>query len=109
MNWRQINWRKINWRKIAKNVFIGAAIGIGVVAVAAAIVSALGFGPGGIVAGSAAAGIMSSYGGFVSAGSLCAVFQSIGAIGVSLSVYVSTGAAAALCAFFVGESRASKA
>ncbi|KAG0274351.1 hypothetical protein BGZ96_004371 [Linnemannia gamsii] len=85
------------WRKIAKLVF-GALVTLGMVAVGVAIIGALGFGPGGIVAGSAATGIMSSYGGSVAAGSLCAIGQSIGAIGVSASVYVTAGIAGAMTA-----------
>jgi len=46
-------------------------------------VAALGFTATGIAAGSAAATIMSSYGGAVGAGSMCAVLQSIGAAGLS--------------------------
>ena len=41
----------------------------------------LGFKAAGIAAGSTAAAFMSSYGGFVGAGSACAVLQSIGAAG----------------------------
>ncbi|KAF9386234.1 hypothetical protein CPB97_003916 [Podila verticillata] len=47
------------------------------------IVTALGFTPAGIVAESTAAGIMASYGGFVTSGSVCAILQSIGATGLS--------------------------
>src|SRR5690242_12797635 len=78
--------RTMNWRRIAKVVF-GALLGLGVVAVVGAVVGALGFGSGGIMAGSVAASIMSSYSGFVTAGSLCAILQSIGAIGITTSVY----------------------
>ena len=46
-------------------------------------ITAAGFGTGGILAGSPAAALMSSYGGNVTAGSLCAILQSIGASGMS--------------------------
>jgi hypothetical protein len=45
-------------------------------------VSMLGFGSGGISAGTWAAGFMSSYGGVVGTGSTCAILQSIGAVGL---------------------------
>lgn len=45
------------------------------------VVRSLGFTSAGIAAGSWAAGHMSSYGGVVSAGSPCAVLQSVGATG----------------------------
>ncbi|KAG0035409.1 hypothetical protein BGZ82_005277 [Podila clonocystis] len=68
-------------------------------------VTALGFTSGGILAGSTAAGIMSSYGGSVAAGSACAVLQSIGAAGLSgvATAIASTvgGAAAATIAVLV--------
>ncbi|KAF9997672.1 hypothetical protein BGZ80_007045 [Entomortierella chlamydospora] len=47
-------------------------------------VAAAGFGSAGIAAGSPAAAFMSSYGGAVSSGSLCATLQSIGAAGLGL-------------------------
>jgi hypothetical protein len=47
------------------------------------VVALLGFGAGGIIAGTPAAAIMAAYGGAVSAGSICAVLQSIGAAGLS--------------------------
>ena len=46
-------------------------------------ITATGFGMGGILAGSPAAALMSSYGGNVTAGSLRAILQSIGASGMS--------------------------
>ncbi|CEP03130.1 hypothetical protein PBRA_009348 [Plasmodiophora brassicae] len=64
-------------------------------AIAAACIAAAGFGQGGIVAGSAAAGFMSSYGGAVSAGSLCAVLQSAGAVGLSAGLSSASAAVAA--------------
>lgn len=60
-----------------------------------AIVVALGFGAAGITAGSWAAGFMASYGGFVWAGSLCAILQSIGAVGLPFVLAV-------LASFFGG-------
>ncbi|KAG0380332.1 hypothetical protein BGX24_008898 [Mortierella sp. AD032] len=49
------------------------------------VVGAMGFGAGGIVAGSWAASIMASYGGAVASGSVCAVLQSVGVVGLSTS------------------------
>ncbi|KAG0014594.1 hypothetical protein BGZ81_000364, partial [Podila clonocystis] len=46
-------------------------------------VKALGFTAQGILAGSEAAVIMASYGGFVTVKSICAILQSIGAAGLS--------------------------
>ena len=54
-------------------------------------IAAIGFGMGGISAGSFAAALMSSYGGNVTAGSLCAFLQSIGASGMSSGLSVSLG------------------
>jgi len=58
----------------------GAAVAVGVAAPVAVTVGicALGFGAGGIAAGSWAAGFMASYGGSVAVGSACAIMQSIG-------------------------------
>lgn len=56
------------------------------------IVGALGFQAGGIVAGSAAAGIMASSGGAVAAGSICAVLQSVGAVGLGVGGTIATSA-----------------
>ncbi|KAF9536158.1 hypothetical protein EC957_012345 [Mortierella hygrophila] len=94
--------RTMNWRKIAK-VVVGALLALGVVAAVGAVVGSLGFGPGGILAGTAAASIMSSYGGFVTAGSLCAIAQSIGAIGIPTSKYVSACIAGAMAGLFAGD------
>ncbi|KAK3825386.1 MAG: hypothetical protein J3Q66DRAFT_327643 [Benniella sp.] len=70
------------WKTIA--VCVGAVAGGAALApaIVTGIVGALGFQAGGIVAGSAAAGIMASQGGAVAAGSACAVLQSIGAAGL---------------------------
>ncbi|KAK3827129.1 MAG: hypothetical protein JOS17DRAFT_776003 [Linnemannia elongata] len=59
----------MNWRKVAKLV-TGALLALSVVSTTVVIVGALGFSPGVIVVGTAAAGIMASYGGSVTAGSL---------------------------------------
>lgn len=56
-------------------------------------VGLLGFGTGGITAGSWAAGFMASYGGTVASGSACAVLQSVGAAGLGV---VGVGAFAAV-------------
>lgn len=68
-----------------KALIIGGSVVGGAVVVAVAvplaipaIVGFLGFGATGIAAGSTAAGIMASYGGAVTAGSACAIMQSIG-------------------------------
>lgn len=58
------------------------------------IVTALGFTTNGITAGSTAAAIMSSYGGNVSTGSICAIMQSIGATGLS-GTAITTGVTSA--------------
>jgi hypothetical protein len=57
----------------------------------ASIINAAGFGAGGILAGSPAAALMSSYGANVAAGSLCAILQSIGASGMSIGLSVVLG------------------
>ena len=54
-------------------------------------ITATGFGIEGILAGSPAAALMSSYGGNVAAGSLCAILQSIGACGMSSGLSVGLG------------------
>ncbi len=59
-----------------------AVVGVATPLVAGAVVSSAGFGTGGVLAGTWAAGFMASYGGVVSAGSACALFQSIGAAGL---------------------------
>ncbi|KAL2628932.1 hypothetical protein R1flu_013618 [Riccia fluitans] len=67
-------------------ILAGATIVTGVALLATplaipAVVSSLGFGPAGIAAGFLAASFMASYGGTVGAGSVCAILQSIGAVG----------------------------
>ncbi|CAG8460747.1 22573_t:CDS:2 [Cetraspora pellucida] len=56
------------------------------------LVQVIGFGSGGIVAGSFAAWMMSLQGGATAAGSLVAILQSIGAAGISLGATVATSA-----------------
>lgn len=51
----------------------------------------MGFKTGSIAAGSAAAGLMSTYGGHVAAGSMCASLQSIGAVGLTTGLTVGLG------------------
>ncbi|RUP49673.1 hypothetical protein BC936DRAFT_141838 [Jimgerdemannia flammicorona] len=73
------NFRKI--LKIAIPVAVGVVCLIAAPYVAPLLVTFLGFGAGGIVAGTAAASFMSSYGGAVAAGGVIAILQSIGALG----------------------------
>jgi hypothetical protein len=66
--------------------------------VATGVISTLGFGTSGIVAGSWGAGFMATYAGLVPAGSLCAFLQSAGAVGLGagpIGVLVISGAALA--------------
>ncbi|KAF9905192.1 hypothetical protein BX616_001073, partial [Lobosporangium transversale] len=56
-------------------------------------VASLGFSPNGIVAGTPAAGMMSFWGGAVTAGSICAVLQSIGAGGLGVTGTAISGVA----------------
>lgn len=95
---RSSSGSKSYWGKIALGT--GAVVG-GMVAgplLVTGTVAALGFGAGGIVAGTPAAAIMASYGGAVTAGSACAVLQSIGAAGLGAAgtaIASAVGAAAA--------------
>ncbi|KAG0225804.1 hypothetical protein BGX31_007496, partial [Mortierella sp. GBA43] len=73
-------------RKTIMYAALGAAIGLALALVAPQLVGALGFGIGGITAGSPAAALMASYEGYVTVGSLCAILQSIGAVGLSAAV-----------------------
>ncbi|KAM9571058.1 lysozyme g-like isoform 2-T2 [Salvelinus alpinus] len=81
-------------------VVVGAAVG-GVAAVAAApiAIAGIGFGVGGIAAGSTAASMMSAAaianGGGVAAGSLVAILQSAGAVGLSGTATAVVGSAGA--------------
>ena len=72
------------------SVLLGAAAAPLVVL---ATVPILGFGAGGVIAGTPAAWLMSTYGGVIGAGSICASFQSIGAAGLTYSGIVTTGVA----------------
>ncbi|KAJ3396468.1 hypothetical protein HDU92_002879 [Lobulomyces angularis] len=56
----------------------------------------IGFTSGGIAAGSAATGIMSSHGGTVVSGSLCSIAQSVGAMFEHLSGHSDTAMTAAV-------------
>ncbi|CAG8578052.1 1366_t:CDS:2 [Paraglomus occultum] len=67
---------------------IAVATVVGVVAapvVVSAAVTTIGFTSAGITSGSMAATFMSSYGGYVTAGSACALMQSIGAAGLGIT------------------------
>ncbi|CAG8651870.1 13936_t:CDS:1, partial [Gigaspora margarita] len=59
------------------------------------LIQAIGFGVGGIAAGSFAAWLMSLNGGATAAGSLVAILQSIGAAGLTAGATIGTGAAGA--------------
>ncbi|KAH7280011.1 hypothetical protein KP509_37G048000 [Ceratopteris richardii] len=87
----------------------GAATAVGMVPVLGlAAVSLAGFTATGITAGSPAAMLMSTYGGAVPAGSLCAVLQSIGAAGVTTETLVLVEGMAAtlgLAGFVAGRKR----
>ena len=69
---------------------VGGAVASGAVVVG---VAALGFSGSGIVAGSRAAAFMAWHGGLVPAGSVCAMAQSIGAVGMSGTVTAVVSAA----------------
>lgn len=79
----------------------GAAAAVGVCAMVAApaVLGAVGFGSGGVTAGSMAAGIQSSIGS-VTAGSTFAVLQSWGAAGIPLAAQTWIGAAGAAAGGF---------
>ena len=75
------------WKRRAAYVTIGAAtFAIGT----PLVLGAIGFGAGGIAAGSSATAIMASYGGVVAKGSICALLQSAGAAGVGTTGTVFT-------------------
>ncbi|XP_064599513.1 uncharacterized protein LOC135466043 isoform X1 [Liolophura sinensis] len=81
---------------VGRYALIGlASVGVGIAAIVSApfVIAAAGFGSGGIGAGSFAAWFMSTYGGAVSAGSLCALLQSAGAAGLAASTTAGIGAA----------------
>ncbi|EFJ05400.1 hypothetical protein SELMODRAFT_449149 [Selaginella moellendorffii] len=68
---------------IGIGIALTAAAAVATPAVVSAGIAAAGFAGAGITAGSAAASIMSLYGGAVPAGSLFAILQSVGAAGLS--------------------------
>jgi len=79
---------------------------VGVVAapvVVPAAVTMLGFTPAGIAAGSWAATFMSSYGGYVTAGSACALLQSTGAAGLGVAGTVISSAAGGVVGYTIGK------
>ena len=67
------------------------------------VVGALGFGAAGIAAGTPAAWMMSTYGGYVAAGSTLAALQSIGAAGMGAVATTTVAAAGALPGSAIGE------
>lgn len=88
-----------------ENVILQGSMTAGLIAgplIATAAIEAAGFTSAGIAAGSWGAGFMSSYGGAVPAGSLCATLQSAGAVGLSAG-------ASALASGAVGAAAASTA
>lgn len=72
----------------------GVAVGVAAVAAAPVVLAAVGFGTGGVVAGSLAAGMQASIGN-VAAGSAFAVLQSWGAAGIPLFAQTIFGTAGA--------------
>ncbi|KAL2628934.1 hypothetical protein R1flu_013620 [Riccia fluitans] len=78
-------------------IVTGVALAASPVAVPA-VVACLGFGAAGIAVGSWAAGFMASYGGSVAAGSICAILQSIGALGTFAGATAAAAAGAVLTA-----------
>lgn len=98
-------YRSRRWRLLG--AVIGIPVGAAVAVVAAPLVVAgMGFGAGGIVAGSYAASMMSAAaianGGAVAAGSSVAILQSIGAAGFGLAGLMGVGAAGAAAGAGVG-------
>lgn len=85
-----------SWKNIAIGTATGAAIGVGVVVAAPAVLTYIGFSTGGVVAGSVAATAQSAFYGNVAAGSLFATLQSVGAVGgLSVTTAGATTATAA--------------
>jgi len=77
---------------------------VGVVAapvVVSTAVATIGFTSAGIAAGSWATTIMSSYGGYVTTGSACAVLQSVGAAGLGAVGTAISSAAGGATAFVI--------
>lgn len=79
--------------KILRGIVIGSTVGAGILGVAA--LPLIGFGLGGIAAGSFAAAWQSSIGA-VAAGSLFAVLQSLGATGLGMLLFGSVASAMGL-------------
>ncbi|CAG8754989.1 2463_t:CDS:2, partial [Gigaspora rosea] len=90
-----------NFFEKAKNsiIIITSAFAIGGLVltpiIVVGLIEAIGFGAGGIAAGSFAAWLMSLNGGATAAGSLVAILQSIGAAGLTAGATVGTGTAGA--------------
>ena len=87
--------------------FIGATMLAGVALGPAAIgglVATLGFGEAGIAAGSIAAWMMSLHRGYVAAGSLVAILQSVGAAGLGIGGLIAAGAGGGLFAGLIAKS-----
>ncbi|GLD94312.1 hypothetical protein PINS_up002923 [Pythium insidiosum] len=82
---------------------VGAGAGLGLWAIAGPAANAIGFGAGGIAAGSTAASMMSAAavanGGGVAAGSTVAILQSIGAVGLATPVGLGLVAMGAVVGF----------
>lgn len=74
----------------AKKAAIGAAVGVGAVALPGIVLGVTGFSSGGVIPGSIAAAWQSSIGN-VAVGSLFAACQSAGAAGVSLTTMATLG------------------
>jgi hypothetical protein len=67
------------------------------------LVATLGFGEAGIAAGSTAAWMMSFYRGYVAAGSLVAILQSVGAAGLGIGGFIAAGAGGGLFAGLIAK------
>ncbi|KAK8809564.1 hypothetical protein WA158_000507 [Blastocystis sp. Blastoise] len=76
---------------VVADVAGATATGVGTAVALSAVPAALGFSATGITAGSTAAAIMASYGGSVTAGSMCAILQSAGVIGFGGPVLLGAG------------------
>uniref|UniRef100_A0A023G6J9 Putative interferon alpha-inducible protein n=1 Tax=Amblyomma triste TaxID=251400 RepID=A0A023G6J9_AMBTT len=79
-------------------VAVGAAV---LVATAPAVLSTLGFGAAGVTAGSVAAAVQSTMGGFVAKGSLFAICQSWGAAGIPVAAQTAVATAGAFLAALI--------
>ncbi|KAF9988525.1 hypothetical protein BGZ65_000595 [Modicella reniformis] len=94
------------YKKIALIALIGVIGGVTAYFAILGIVTALGFTAAGIVAGTPAAAFMASYGGVVTAGSLCAILQSFGALGVTLTGIFGAGGVGLTAAAFAAAATA---